>query len=203
MDFSAFEGEIEKIIEGLRDEVRRVRPGGLSVEDIENVKVILKKVPEKPIERGNEKEKTKVVVKVGEMAQVVPRGRVMVVLVGERDHTKPLLTALSSSSLPINPLPPSPDTPFELHIPIPPTTTESRINALAQVSAKGEKALFALREARGVEKKRLNALKLSKRMGPDMFKRGETILERVNERGMGEVKKVVDGRRRGLGDGGA
>ncbi|KAI4184588.1 MAG: hypothetical protein L6R41_004642 [Letrouitia leprolyta] len=193
MDFSAFEREIEKIVEGLRDEVRRIRPGGLSVEDVENVKVTLKKANDKG---------QKMVVKVGEMAQVVARGRTMVVLVGEKEHTKPLLTALSSSPLSINPLPPSPTTPFELHIPIPPTTTESRQTAIAQVSAKGKKALFALREARGAEKKRLNALKLGNKVGPDMLRRGETELERVNEKGVGEVKKVVEGGRRGLGDGG-
>lgn len=76
MDFSAFEREIEKIVEGLRDEVRRIRPGGLSVEDVENVKVTLKKANDKG---------QKMVVKVGEMAQVVARGRTMVVLVGEKE----------------------------------------------------------------------------------------------------------------------
>lgn len=35
-----------------------------------------------------------------------------------------------------------------------------------------------------------------------MLRRGGKLLEKVNERGMGEVKKVVQGGRRGLGEGG-
>ncbi|KAI4171402.1 MAG: hypothetical protein LQ343_004258 [Gyalolechia ehrenbergii] len=194
-DFSTFESEIERIVTGLRNEVRKIRPGGLSVEDVESVKVTLKKA-------GGPDKGEKFTVKMVEMAQVVPRGRVMVVLVGEKEHVKPLLTALASSPLSINPLPPSTDTPLELHIPIPPTTTESRQQALAQVSAKGDQALFALREARGAEKQRLRRLLLARKVGPDMLRRGGKLLEKVNERGMGEVKKVVQGGRRGLGEGG-
>ncbi|KAL9023964.1 MAG: hypothetical protein Q9196_006858, partial [Gyalolechia fulgens] len=155
-DFSTFEALIEKVVTGLRDEIRKIRPGGLRVEDVEGVKVTLKKA-------GGPDKGAKFTVDAVEIAQVVPRGRVMVVLMGEKEHVKPLLTAFASSPLSINPLPPSADTPFELHIPIPPTTTESRQQALAQVSAKGEQALFALREARGAEKKRLNNLWLARK----------------------------------------
>lgn len=65
-------------------------------------------------------------------------------------------------------------------------------------SQKGEAALFALREARGAQRKRLRALELGKKVGPDEMKKALAEMEKVNERAVGEGKKLVEGCRRGL-----
>lgn len=69
------------------------------------------------------------------------------------------------------------------------------------MSAKGESALFALREARGERRKHLRELKLARKVGPDMMRRAEKELEKVNEKGVAEVKKVVEAGRKALGEG--
>ncbi|KAL9051350.1 MAG: hypothetical protein Q9206_004739, partial [Seirophora lacunosa] len=202
-DFSALEANIETIVAGLRDNVKRIKPGGVDVEAVGDVRVTLKKPggsssssSSSSSDKGGKGARD--VVKVGELAQVVPRGRVLVLLVGEKEHVRPLTTALAASPLALNAQPPSTHAPLELHIPIPPTTTESRHAALSAVSAKGEAALFALREARGAQKKRLRQLKLAAKVGPDSMRRAEKELEKVNERGVAEVKKVVEAGRKAL-----
>lgn len=117
-----------------------------------------------------------------------------------RQHVKPILSALASSSENLNPTN-SPTDPLTILVPIPPTTQESREAAKALASKKGDEALVALREARGVEKKRLRAMELGKQVGPDDSRRAEKEMEKINERAMGEAKKLVEGARRGL-DGG-
>lgn len=77
-DFSALEAQIERIVAGLREEVKRIKPGGVDVQAVEDVRVTLKK-------GGSADKGEKEVVKVGELAQVVPRGRVLLLLVGEKE----------------------------------------------------------------------------------------------------------------------
>lgn len=64
---------------------------------------------------------------------------------------------------------------------------------------RGEAALFALREARGAQKKKLRAMELAKEVGPDERFRAEKKMDGVNEGGVGECKRVVEERRKGLG----
>jgi hypothetical protein len=71
LDFSVFEADIKRTLDGLKHDLGRIRAGGLDAEKIENVRVKLG-----PGGRGE-------VVRVGEVAQVVQRGRVMVIMVGE------------------------------------------------------------------------------------------------------------------------
>ncbi|KAL8967708.1 MAG: hypothetical protein Q9197_005289, partial [Variospora fuerteventurae] len=82
-DFSALEANIEKIVTGLRDDVRRIKPGGVDVEAVGEIRVALKKAGGSAVKGG--KAGRKDVVKVGELAQVVPRGRVLVLLVAEKE----------------------------------------------------------------------------------------------------------------------
>ncbi|KAL8647954.1 MAG: hypothetical protein Q9210_005259, partial [Variospora velana] len=81
-DFSALEANIEKIVTGLRDDVRRIKPGGVDVEAVGDIRVTLKKAGGSAVKGGKG---ARDVVKVGELAQVVPRGRVLVLLVGEKE----------------------------------------------------------------------------------------------------------------------
>ena len=65
---------------------------------------------------------------------------------------------------------------------------------------KGEQAQYVIREARGAERKRLRALALARIVGPDLMRRAERELEKVNEKGVGEVNGVMEGGKRALRD---
>lgn len=71
-DFSVFEADIKRTLDSLKHDLSKIRAGGLDAERIEDVRVKV----------GGSKG---AVVKVGEVAQVVQRGRVMVVMVGEAE----------------------------------------------------------------------------------------------------------------------
>lgn len=73
LDFSAFEAAIERILESLKAELAKLRHNtGRSPEVIEELRVKLVKG-------------SRDTVALGEIAQVIPRGRVLVVAVGEKD----------------------------------------------------------------------------------------------------------------------
>jgi hypothetical protein len=59
-------------------------------------------------------------------------------------------------------------------------------------------ALFALRQARGAQRKRHRGLGLGRLVGPDELRRAEKEVERVNGEAVGEAKRAVEGCRRGL-----
>ncbi|KAI4218131.1 MAG: hypothetical protein LQ349_008845, partial [Xanthoria aureola] len=195
-DFSALETQIATIEETLRAEVRNIRPGGVNIEAVEEAKVRLK-VRDGTVGQGRRVLQGRVkgpmrvgggggpreIVKLKELCQVVLRGRMLILMVGEKEHIKPITMALAAAPLALTPVSSS-SSPFsttpssatsssssqqslEIHIPIPPTTGESRQAALHLVAGKGETALFALREARGVQKKRIRQLELSGKIGSE------------------------------------
>ena len=97
-DFSAFKTEIEKATAFLRAELAKLKAGGLDLEAIEALRVTLG--PGKgdagmgPAggkgRGGGESGRAKgQVVRLGDVSQVVPRGRVVVVMVGEKDVSSP------------------------------------------------------------------------------------------------------------------
>lgn len=49
-----------------------------------------------------------------------------------------------------------------------------------------------------MQKKKLRAMELGKKAGPDLLRQAEKEMEKVVEKGGGEVKKFVEERRRGL-----
>lgn len=61
--------------------------------------------------------------------------------------------------------------------------------------------MFALREARGVQKKRIRQLELSNKIRSDSARTAVKELDKVNERGVGRVKTVVEEKRKALGEG--
>lgn len=73
-DFTGYEAAILRAHENLESELAKIKAGGRNPESIENVKVKLNK------EKGS-----KETVKLGDLASVVPRGRNVGVLVGEKD----------------------------------------------------------------------------------------------------------------------
>ena len=92
-DFSALENEIRTIRDGLREELKKIKAGGLDIEALENLTVTLKhgsggggsKSGKGSKPKGTGGEETK----LGDIAQVVPRGRVVVIMVGEKDVSLP------------------------------------------------------------------------------------------------------------------
>lgn len=103
----------------------------------------------------------------------------------------------SGNAFPI-PLSSNIDHPLEIHLPVPPTTTDSRRHASASAHEKGEAALHNLREARGAQKKRLRALELSRKSGPDSLRRAERDLEKVNLKAKEELENLVADRKKAL-----
>ena len=97
-DLSAMEAGIHKAQEKLKDDLSKLKPGGrFNTEIIENLRVPLmnqnrgKSVVssgkgDKEKDKEKEREKEKVTVRLGDLAQVIPRsGRLVVVLVGEEE----------------------------------------------------------------------------------------------------------------------
>lgn len=56
----------------------------------------------------------------------------------------------------------------------------------------GPKVLHQLREARGAQLKRLRAMELTGKVGPDNMRRAKTRMEGVNEKAGAEAKKMVE-----------
>ncbi|KAI9811354.1 MAG: hypothetical protein M1827_005514 [Pycnora praestabilis] len=212
-DYTTLETSIQKAVDRLKEELSKLRAGGrFNPEIIENLRVSLK---------GKVTGQSETM-KLGELAQVVPRGgRTVIVMVGDKDvnslsliqftapsnlvkqsanliclheqHLKPITTTILSSP---HSLTPQHDTlnPLQLNIPIPPPTGESRAAALTTANKAGEQAGLAIRSARQVQQKKLQA----KWIRPDDRRKAEKGMEKVVEKGKGEVEKVVEGARKVL-----
>lgn len=80
-DFSELEAGITKAHEKLKDDLSKLRAGGrFNPELVENLRVSLV---------NKDKDSGKQSVRLGDVAQVVPRGRVLGVMVGEKDVSLP------------------------------------------------------------------------------------------------------------------
>ncbi|KAI4241745.1 MAG: hypothetical protein L6R40_004422 [Gallowayella cf. fulva] len=204
LDFSALETEIGQIAEKLKEDVQGIKPGGINIEAVEDAKVVLKSVGLKDGRKA-----TLQAQKIDRSLKGDSRD-----IAKERSETKELvrymkplgstLVALNLSPLPSPPPSSSSSTSshqsLEIHIPIPPTTAESRRSAITAVSTRGETALFELREARGAQKKRLRRMEMARKVGPDLLRKAEKELERVNKGGVGKVEKIVEERRKALAE---
>lgn len=78
-DFSSLEADVESVIERLKNDLSKLRAGGrFNTEVVENLRV----QPDK-----NEKQ----TMKLSDLAQVIPKGRTVQLLVGEQDVSRPLV----------------------------------------------------------------------------------------------------------------
>jgi ribosome recycling factor len=84
---------------------------------------------------------------------------------------------------------------------IPPPTADSRKAAVAEAAKAGDKAGTAIKDARSKQQKKLRGMQLSKTARPDELKKAGTAMEKVVEKGSGEVKKVVDAAKKVLESG--
>ncbi|EME38455.1 hypothetical protein DOTSEDRAFT_96214, partial [Dothistroma septosporum NZE10] len=189
-DFEALEADLANCVEKLRASLSKLRAGGrFNHEMIENLRV----QPDK-----NEKQ----TVRLNDLAQVLPKGRAVQVLVGEKDHVKPVTSAIQASSLSLTPQPdPTGANALLLVLNIPPPTAESRKAAVQEAVKAGEKASMAVRDARGKQQKKLRAMQLGKAARPDDLKKASIQMEKVVERGTSEVKKIVDNAKKVLDSG--
>ncbi|THV47924.1 hypothetical protein BGAL_0279g00050 [Botrytis galanthina] len=185
-DFSTLQAGIDKSLEKLKNDLGKLRTGGrFNPEVLEGLRVKLGKDAKESF-------------RLGDLAQVLPKGgRSVVVLVGEKDHIKPILSTIQSSTLSLQPTP-DPHNPLALNIPIPPPTKESRDAALQAASKAGEIASNGVRNARGAMQKKLRAMEVKKTVRPDDSKKAHKEMEKVVEKGNGEVKKIVDAARKGM-----
>ncbi|QSZ29699.1 hypothetical protein DSL72_004216 [Monilinia vaccinii-corymbosi] len=186
-DFSALQAGIDKSLEKLKDDLGKLRTGGrFNPEVLEGLRVKLGKDAKESF-------------RLGDLAQVLPKGgRSIVLMVGEKDHIKSIISTIQSApNLQLQPQP-DPHNPLALNIPIPPPTKESRDLALQAASKAGEQASVGLRNARGAMQKKLRTMEIKKLVRPDDSKKAHKEMEKVVEKGNGEVKKLVEAARKGM-----
>ncbi|KAB8621924.1 hypothetical protein FH972_026033 [Carpinus fangiana] len=184
-DFSSLDKGIADAHEKLKDHLRKVRPGGkLNTEVLENLRVRLDK------DSNN-------VTRLGDLAQFVPRGRMINIMVGEEAHKRPITSAIQSSELNLQPQP-DPANPLQLNITVPGATAESRKEAVAAAGKAEQTAIKAVRDARQAQHKKHNHMQKSKSALPDDLKKAGGKMEKVVESGLAEVKKIADAAKRAL-----
>ncbi|KAE9368490.1 ribosome recycling factor [Stipitochalara longipes BDJ] len=184
-DLSTLQDGISKALDKLKNDLSKLRTGGrFNPEVLENLRVHLVK-DSKASER------------LGDLAQVLPKGgRSLMILVGEKEHVKPIVSAIQGSrDLNLQPQPDAQNA-SQLNVPIPPPTKESRDLALAAASKAGETANLGIRNARGAMQKRLRAMELKKAVRPDDLKKAHKEMEKVAEKGVADAKKFVDAARK-------
>ncbi|CAK1363842.1 unnamed protein product [Cercospora beticola] len=189
-DFTDLEKDISNALERLKTDLSKLRAGGrFNPEVVENLRV-------QPDKQSNQ------TVKLNDVAQVIPKGRTVQILVGEKDHVKPVSSAIQSSSLSLTPQPdPTGQNPLLLVLNIPPPTAESRKAVIDEAGKAGDKASTSVRDARGKQQKKLRAMQLGKSARPDDLKKAGTMMEKVVEKATAELKKVVDNAKKVLESG--
>ncbi|KAF2116440.1 ribosome recycling factor-domain-containing protein [Lophiotrema nucula] len=181
-DVSGLESQILKAIERLTHDLSQLRSGGrLNPGVLEGLKVQLG--------TGRDGKQT---VKLGDIAQVVPKGRLLNVMLGEPDHVKPVTSAIQASEHSLAPQPPHPDSPLTISVPIPPPTGESRQAALDAAHKASEQADHAVREARAAHNKKLRKFEKERAVLPDDLQKAKQSMEEVTKKGHGEVKRITE-----------
>ena len=136
--------------------------------------------------------------KIRDIAQVVTRGRFILVIASDAAHLKPISSAIMTSGLNLTPQGPAPDAPTTLSIPLPPPTGESRQQALDQAQKWAEEALGRIRDARGAHQKKLRKFQVERKVRPDDLQVAHRKMEEVAKAGNEEVKRILDGAKRVL-----
>lgn len=205
-DVSGLEAQILKAIEKLTHDLSQLRGGGkLNPEVVESLKVQLGTAHE-----GKE------TVKLGDIAQVVPRGRMMNVVCGEESvrlptnnatcpmlttptqHIKPITSAIAASPHSLTPLAPESSNPLTIQVPLPPPTGESRRAAVDAAIKASERADKFIQTARQEHNKRLRKYELNREVLPDDLQKAKKRMEDVVKKGHTEVKRISDGAKRVL-----
>lgn len=154
-------------------------------------------------------------VKLGELAQVVPKsGRMTTVLASEEEvsfffpvcrlqlltghkHIKPISSAIVGSDLSLTPQA-DPHNSLQINIPIPPPTKESRDQTTQAAKQAWEKASNAIRDSRGAMHKHLQQLEKKKIARGDDVRSAHGKMEKLVEKGQKDVKELFEVAKRGL-----
>ncbi|KAF2089491.1 ribosome recycling factor [Saccharata proteae CBS 121410] len=188
-DFSTLETQILKALEHLTHKLAELRAGGrFNPEALEKLKVSLK------AGAGTGKETHQ----LGELAQVIPKGRMMSVVAGDEDHIKPLMSAIQASPYSLTPQIPKPDAPTTITVPIPPPTGDSRRQAIDAAHQAAQKADKDIHNARAAHQKKLRSFQVGNEVRPDDIKKAQKMMEDVVKKGSAEVKRITDGAKRVL-----
>ncbi|KAE8147571.1 Hsp70 protein-domain-containing protein [Aspergillus avenaceus] len=185
-DFSQLHDGITLAVARLKDDLSKLRVGGrFNTGSIESLRVQLGKG-------------SKETAKLGELAQVIPKGgRMVSVLASEEDHIKPITSAIISSGLSLTPQPDAHNT-LQLNISIPPPTKESRDQTISIAKAAMEKAGSAVRDSRGSVHKRLQDMQRKKVSRPDDIRKAQDQMEKLTEKGQREVKDLFEAARKAM-----
>ncbi|KAJ5352282.1 Heat shock protein 70 family [Penicillium brevicompactum] len=185
-DLSQLHNGISTAVARLKDDLSKLRAGGrFNTAVLEGLRVHLSK-------------DSKDTIKLGDLAQVVPKGgRMVTLLAAEEDHLKPLTSAIVSSNLSLTPQP-DPHNTLQLNIPIPPPTKESRDKNVQAAKQAFEKASGVVRDSRGALHKRLQDLQKKKLARPDDVRKAHDQMEKITEQGHKEVKDAFDAAKKTL-----
>ncbi|RMZ74649.1 ribosome recycling factor [Pyrenophora seminiperda CCB06] len=187
-DVSGLEAQILKALEKLTHELGQLRSGGrLNPDIVESLKVQLGTAS-----HGKES------VRLGDIAQVVPRGRVLNVICGEEAHIKPITTAIAASPHSLTPLAPESSNPLMVQVPLPPPTGESRRAAIEEAVKASERADKVIQQARQDHNKKLRQYGLNREVLPDDLQKAKKQMEEVVKKGHAEVKRIADGAKKVL-----
>ncbi|KAF2642688.1 ribosome recycling factor, partial [Massarina eburnea CBS 473.64] len=190
-DLSSLESSILKAIEKLTHELSQLRSGGrLSPEVVEGLKVQLGTAGKDGV--GKE------TVRLGDIAQVVPRGRMLNVICGEAEHIKPISSAISSSPHSLTPLSPESANPLTIQVPLPPPTGETRRFAIESATKAAAEADKWIQNSRQSHNKGLRKKSLDKSVLPDDLQKASKLMEEVVKKGHAEVKRIVEGAKKVL-----
>ncbi|KAJ5675870.1 hypothetical protein N7462_008767 [Penicillium macrosclerotiorum] len=178
---------IAAAVSRLKDELSKLRAGGrFNTASLENLKVQLSKDDQEAF-------------KLGDLAQVVPKGgRMVTLLVAEEEHVKPVTSTIISSNLSLTPQP-DPHNALQLNIPIPPPTKESRDQNVLSAKQAFERASSTVRECRGTMHKRLQELQKKKLARPDDVRKAHDQMEKATDKGQKDVKDLFDTAKKTLG----
>ncbi|KAI4660865.1 uncharacterized protein J4E79_005433 [Alternaria viburni] len=186
-DVSGLEAQILKALEKLTHDLSQLRSGGkTNPEIVENLKVQLGTA-------GN-----KETVRLGDIAQVVPRGRMFNVICGEDTHVKHVTSAIAASPHSLTPLTPEPSNPLTIQVPLPPPTGESRRAAVESAVKASERADKLIQQGRQEHNKKLRKFELNRDVLPDDLQKAKKKMEEVVKKGHEEVKRISDGAKRVL-----
>ncbi|QKX54000.1 uncharacterized protein TRUGW13939_01082 [Talaromyces rugulosus] len=185
-DLTQLHDGISDALARLKDDLQKLRSGGrLNPEVIENLRVSVDK-------NSNE------TVKLGELAQVVPKGgRSVAIIVGDEELVKSVNSAIIASNLSLTPQPDAHNA-LQLNVPIPPPTKESRDQAVKTGKTAMEKAANSVKNSRASIHKRLQDMQKKKEARPDDVRKAHDQMEKVVEKAQKDIKDVFETARKGL-----
>ena len=112
-------------------------------------------------------------------------------------HTKPIASAIMASNLSLTPQQDS-YSPFQLNIPIPPPTKESRDQTVQIAKQAMEKAAGTVRDARGAIHKGLQNAQKKKTATPDQVHKAAQQMEKITDKAQKDVRAVFESSKKAL-----